>query len=46
MESTTTPEQVKKEQQQMLYEIRDKNEKTLADYYRKKLFHIVESKSS
>ena len=44
MESTTTPD--KKEQQKMLYEMRNKNEKTLADYYRKKLFHIVEQKSS
>jgi hypothetical protein len=44
MESTTTPN--KEEQQKMLYEMRDKHEKTLADYYRKKLFHIVEQKSS
>ena len=44
MESTTTPD--KKEQQKMLYEMRDKHEKTLADYYRKKLFHIVKQKNS
>jgi hypothetical protein len=44
MESTTTPN--KEEQQKMLYEMRDKHERTLADYYRKKLFHIVEQKSS
>jgi len=44
MDYTTTPN--KEEQQKMLYEMRDKHEKTLADYYRKKLFHIVKPKSS
>ncbi len=46
MESTMTPSKFKQEQQKVLYEMRDKNEKTLADYYRKKLFHIVKPKSS
>jgi hypothetical protein len=44
MEFTTTLS--KEEQQKMLYEMRNKNEKTLADYYRKKLFHIVKPKSN
>ena len=44
MDYITTPS--KEKQQKMLYEMRNKNEKTLADYYRKKLFHIVKQKSS
>lgn len=49
MESSTTPnpQQYSKEQKE-LFEMRDKHEKTLADYYAKKLryyeeFHIVKS---
>ena len=40
MESSTTPnpQQYSKEQKE-LFEMRDKHEKTLADYYAKKLRH-------
>jgi len=47
MESSTTPSKTKekeqREHQRQLYEMRNKVEQTLADYYRKKLSHMVKN---